>query len=72
MPLPYSRGSGLAGARHLDTNRSGPENAARMKLYSGKIDSIATEIIARLQRDGDIEVSDVPEAELDVGSVLKE
>jgi len=43
-----------------------------MKLYSGKIDSIATEIIAKLQQDGDIELTDVQEAELDVAAVLKE
>ncbi len=43
-----------------------------MKLYSGKVDSIATEIVARLQQDGDIEVSAVHEAELDVAAVLKE
>lgn len=43
-----------------------------MKLYSGKIDSLASEIISRLVTDGDIEVSDRTEAELDVASVLKE
>jgi uncharacterized protein len=43
-----------------------------MKLYSGKIDSLATEIVSRLQTDGDIEVSERTEAELDVASVLKE
>jgi hypothetical protein len=43
-----------------------------MKLYSGKIDSLASEIIGRLVTDGDIEVSDRTEAELDVASVLKE
>ena len=43
-----------------------------MKLYSGKIDSLAGEIISRLVTDGDIEVSDRTEAELDVASVLKE
>lgn len=43
-----------------------------MKLYSGKIDSIATEVIARLQQDGDIEVGEVQEAEMDVSAVLKE
>lgn len=43
-----------------------------MKLYAGKIDSIATEIVARLTQDGDIEVTDRAEAELDVASVLKE
>ena len=43
-----------------------------MKLYSGKVDSIATEIIAKLQQDGDVEVTNVHEAELDVASVLKE
>lgn len=43
-----------------------------MKLYSGKIDSLATEIITRLVNDGDIEVTDRTEAELDVAAVLKE
>lgn len=43
-----------------------------MKLYSGKIDSLAGEIISRLTNDGDIEVSERTEAELDVASVLKE
>jgi uncharacterized protein len=43
-----------------------------MKLYSGKIDSLATEIITRLVNDGDIEVSDRTESELDAKSVLKE
>ena len=43
-----------------------------MKLYSGKIDSLATEIITRLVTDGDIEVSDKTEAEQDAASVLKE
>lgn len=43
-----------------------------MKLYAGKIDTIATEIVAKLSREGDIEVSDPHEAELDVASVLKE
>lgn len=43
-----------------------------MKLYAGKIDSISTEIIARLVDDHDIEVADRHEAEIDVASVLKE
>ncbi len=43
-----------------------------MKLYAGNIDTISTEIIAKLTRDGDLEVSDTKEAELDVASVLKE
>ncbi len=43
-----------------------------MKLYAGKIDTIAGEVITRLVNDGDIEVSDRHEAELDVASVLKE
>lgn len=43
-----------------------------MKLYSGKIDSLAGEIVSRLSNDGDIEVSERTEAELDVASVLKE
>jgi uncharacterized protein len=43
-----------------------------MRLYAGKIDTIAGEIIARLTTDGDLEVDDKGEAELDVASVLKE
>lgn len=43
-----------------------------MKLYLGKVESIATEIVGRLVTDSDIEVSDRNEAELDVVSVLKE
>jgi hypothetical protein len=43
-----------------------------MKLYAGKIEPIATEIVSKLVREGDIEVSDPHEAELDVASVLKE
>src|SRR5215213_8300506 len=43
-----------------------------MRLYPGKIDTIAGEIIAKLSQDGDIEVSDPREAQLDAASVLKE
>ena len=43
-----------------------------MRLYSGKIDTIAAEVITRLTTDGDLEVSDGREAQLDVASVLKE
>ncbi|ACY16029.1 DUF507 family protein [Haliangium ochraceum] len=43
-----------------------------MKLYAGKIDTIAAEIIGQLSRDGDIEVTESAEAQLDVVSVLKE
>ena len=43
-----------------------------MKLYPGKIDTIAADIIGKLVDDGDMEVSDRQEAELDVASVLKE
>ena len=43
-----------------------------MRLYPGKIDTIASEIIAKLTQDGDIEVSDPKEATLDAASVLKE
>ncbi|MEM9491933.1 MAG: DUF507 family protein [Myxococcota bacterium] len=43
-----------------------------MKLYAGKIDAIAADIIGKLVTDGDMEVSDRNESELDVASVLKE
>lgn len=43
-----------------------------MKLYAGKIDTISNEVITRLTMDGDVEVIDRAEAELDVAAVLKE
>ena len=43
-----------------------------MKLYSGKIDIIASDLIRQLATSGDIELSDSGEAELDVQAVLKE
>jgi hypothetical protein len=43
-----------------------------MKLYAGKVDAISTEIISQLVNEGDIDVADRGEAELDVASVLKE
>lgn len=43
-----------------------------MKLYTGKIPTIAQEIIQTLVQDGDIEVADAHEAQLDVEAVLKE
>ena len=43
-----------------------------MKLYAGKIETVASEVISRLITENDIEVSDRPEAELDVASILKE
>lgn len=43
-----------------------------MKLYSGKIDIIASDLIRQLATAGDIEISDTAEAELDVQAVLKE
>lgn len=43
-----------------------------MKLFPGKIDTISADIIGQLVRDGDLEVSNRHEAELDVASVLKE
>ncbi len=43
-----------------------------MRLYSGKIDTIAAEVISRLTSDGDLEVSNAKEAQLDVAAVLKE
>jgi hypothetical protein len=43
-----------------------------MRLYSGKIPTIAQDLIRKLKEDGDIEVSDIAEAQLDVEAVLKE
>ena len=37
-----------------------------MRLYSGKIPNIAQDLIRKLKEEGDIEVSDVQEAQLDV------
>jgi uncharacterized protein len=43
-----------------------------MRLYSGKIPAVASEIIRSLSDQGDIEVGDGGEAQLDVEAVLKE
>jgi uncharacterized protein len=43
-----------------------------MKLYTGKIPTIAQEIIQSLVQANDIEVNDAHEAQLDVEAVLKE
>lgn len=43
-----------------------------MKLYTGKIPTIASEIITSLVSANDIEVNDANEAQLDVEAVLKE
>lgn len=43
-----------------------------MKLYTGKIATIAEEIIRSLTQDGDIEVADAHEAQLDIEAILKE
>ena len=43
-----------------------------MRLYSGKIPVIGTELVKSLVEAGDIAVSDKAEAELDVQAVLKE
>lgn len=43
-----------------------------MKLYAGKVDTIAAEVITKLTTDGDLEVADPHEAQLDVAAVLKE
>lgn len=43
-----------------------------MKLYTGKVATIAEEIIQGLTRDGDIEVADTHEAQLDIEAILKE
>ena len=43
-----------------------------MRLYSGKIPLIGTEIVKSLAEAGDIEVTDRGEAEMDVQAVLKE
>ena len=43
-----------------------------MKLYTSKIPTIAEELIRTLGEAGDIEVNDIPEAQLDVEAILKE
>jgi hypothetical protein len=43
-----------------------------MRLYSGKIPAVASEIIRTLTEQNDIEVGDAGEAQLDVEAVLKE
>ena len=43
-----------------------------MRLYSGKVPTVGSEIVKSLVEAGDIEVSDRTEAEMDVQAVLKE
>ena len=43
-----------------------------MRLYPGKVDTIAAEIVTTLAAAGDIEVTDNNEAQLDAAAVLKE
>ncbi len=43
-----------------------------MKLFTSKVVPIATELVRALNEAGDIELDSVPEAEIDVQSVLKE
>ncbi|CAN5880252.1 hypothetical protein BH11MYX2_BH11MYX2_18820 [soil metagenome] len=43
-----------------------------MRLYPGKVDTIAAEIITTLTAAGDIEISDNNEAAMDAAAVLKE
>jgi hypothetical protein len=43
-----------------------------VKLYTGKIPTIAEEVVRTLTQDGDIEVSDAHEAQLDIEAILKE
>lgn len=43
-----------------------------MKLYAGKIDAISADIVSKLISEGDLEVGNRTESELDVASVLKE
>lgn len=66
--MPSSRDS----AGSLACRAVGPYSAARMRLYPGKVDTIAAEIITTLTHAGDIEVGDHNEAQLDAAAVLKE
>jgi uncharacterized protein len=43
-----------------------------MRLYPGKIPVIAQDLISKFRDEGDLEVSNVPEAQLDVEAILKE
>ena len=43
-----------------------------MRLYPGKIPAIAQDIIKKFRDDGDLEVGNVQEAQLDVEAILKE
>ena len=43
-----------------------------MRLFRGKVELIAEDVITSLKASGDIEVENEPEARLDIESVLKE
>jgi hypothetical protein len=59
------------GAVLTDTDTT-PITRGEMRLYSGKIPTVGTEIVKTLIEAGDIEVTDRAEAEMDVQAVLKE
>src|SRR3954471_13543127 len=57
----------------LDCAGSGPYKAPKkMRLYSGNVPTVGSEIVKSLVEAGDIEVTDRAEAEMDVQAVLKE
>ena len=43
-----------------------------MRLYTGKVPTVASDLVRALAEAGDIEIASAPEVELDVASVLKE
>jgi hypothetical protein len=68
-----TQNAALACVTRLDWTGGDPYKAPRiMRLYSGKIPSLGTEIVKALVEAGDIEVDDRAEAEMDVQAVLKE
>ncbi len=69
-----STGTAPIVAGQFDEAPSASTSAERapMKLYTSKIPTIAEELIRSLVEAGDIEVTDVPEAQLDVEAILKE
>ena len=53
-------------------HRASIQEQINVKLYTGKIPTIAEEMIRTLNQDGDIEVGDTHEAQLDIEAILKE
>ncbi len=62
----------MRGSRILDSTDATAYGLTLMRLYTGKIPTIASDLVRVLADGGDIEVSKPSEVELDITAILKE